>query len=136
MSTNNQDVFALSSEYETLQDMVDKFTFKWPENFTCATQESDGVIIWWNIPVERVKEARQSACVIQGLIPILGNSSIAHMTYYTSRPQKAKKVTKKSKTEKALKNNKQNLTALDWRTSVILPPAESLQLDMMDLLEA
>lgn len=64
----------------TLEQYLSK-EIGWPSNATCATQESDGLVVYWNETVDKVIKARKEASVVSGLIPILGNSKIAHITY-------------------------------------------------------
>ncbi len=80
----------------------------WPDNATCATQESDGLVIYWNETVDKVVKARKEANVLSGLIPILGNSKIAHITYTTK--------------------DGQNYLCNDWLVSVFVPKVSSDEL--------
>lgn len=114
-SSDFKDKFAMESEYENLIDIVKRFTFQWPEEYLCVSQESDGLLIWWKVPTEKVKEAKKSCKdLTMGLIPTLGLRAIAHLEYYTERPKKV--VDKKSPPKN---NNKQQLVGKDWKVAVV-----------------
>lgn len=107
--------FVMESEYEDLIDIVRRFTFKWPEEYLCVSQESDGLLIWWKVPTEKVKEAKASCKdLAMGLIPMLGRSAIAHLDYYVEKPKKV--VDRKNPPKN---NKKQQLVGKDWMVAVI-----------------
>ncbi len=66
----------------TLLDMVKAGGFSWPTGATCLTQESDGELIWWDAPVDRVVEAREVAQTDTGLMPWIGLGSVVNNDYY------------------------------------------------------
>lgn len=55
---NNEPIAAIS--HSALADLM-LMRKVWPDGATCATQEIDGEIIYWNAPVEEVKVARGKA---------------------------------------------------------------------------
>lgn len=44
----------------TLNDVVERIN-EWPSDATCATQDSDGGVLYWNAPVEEVIAGRLRA---------------------------------------------------------------------------
>ncbi|WP_281188443.1 hypothetical protein AAIA71_28600 (plasmid) [Vibrio harveyi] len=57
---------------KTLNELIVLANVPWAESATCATQESDGEILFWSAPFEQVCSARCKADIGDGLIPILG----------------------------------------------------------------
>ncbi len=54
----------------TLMEMVSRVG--WPEGATCATQEIDGEILFWDCDVEEAIKARNEADLSDGLMPLIG----------------------------------------------------------------
>lgn len=54
----------------TLSEMVGRIG--WPEGATCATQEVDGEILFWDCAIEEAIVARAQASVSEGLMPLIG----------------------------------------------------------------
>lgn len=64
----------------TLQELVD--VLPWPGgDVTCATQERDGELLYWNCAIDEVKEARATASLDEGLMPLIGIGSQVHSEY-------------------------------------------------------
>ncbi|MCF6783738.1 hypothetical protein [Stutzerimonas stutzeri] len=53
---------------------------EWPADATCATQESDGEVLYWDAPVEVVEQARLRAGT-GDMIREVGLASQIHATY-------------------------------------------------------
>ncbi|MGI2025632.1 hypothetical protein [Shewanella glacialipiscicola] len=70
-----------------LADLVDMVFSTWPDGVTCATQESDGEILFWSAPIDDVKLARKSASIEKGLIPVLGIGAQEESLYYEINEQ-------------------------------------------------
>ncbi|GAB6264286.1 hypothetical protein [Photobacterium sp. R1] len=83
----------------TLCEMIRKGGFHWPGGATCATQECDGEILWWDAPVAEVRAARKQASRSAGLLPIVGFGHQITANYYAE-----------SEIEKV---------ARDWETAVV-----------------
>lgn len=84
----------------TLLQMVKKHGgYPWPSEATCVTQECDGAILWWSAPVCEVVEARKSADISDGLIPLLGIGDQVSVEYYQI--------------------DGKEVVALDWKESVV-----------------
>ena len=55
---------------ETLSELLQNFN--WAEDATCATQEIDGEILFWSCEIHTVENARATADLRSGLMPLLG----------------------------------------------------------------
>ncbi|MHC5780193.1 hypothetical protein [Aliivibrio fischeri] len=94
----SNDVKAPFSTKSLLQMLVDSGE-AWPRGATCATQERDGEILFWNAPISQVKQAREKACLHKGLIPLIGVGNQVGVIYCSE--------------------NNQPVVALDWKVAVI-----------------
>lgn len=83
----------------SLLEMVKCGNFAWPKGATCVTQECDGELLWWSAPVGDVTEARQTAKLDTGLMPLIGLGDQVHADYYLS--------------------NGQEVVANDWKKAVV-----------------
>ena len=54
----------------TLIEIINKIG--WPEGATCATQELDGEVLFWNCDVEEAIKGRAEADLTDGLMPLIG----------------------------------------------------------------
>lgn len=54
----------------TLLEMTNQIG--WPQGATCATQEIDGEILFWDCEVEEAIKARVEADYVDGLMPLIG----------------------------------------------------------------
>jgi hypothetical protein len=54
----------------TLSEMINHIG--WPEGATCATQEIDGEILFWDCDVDEARKARAEADLTDGLMPLIG----------------------------------------------------------------
>ncbi|MBY7902425.1 hypothetical protein KW459_16065 [Vibrio fluvialis] len=74
-------VFAANADLSLLQ-MIKEGKFRWPNGATCATQDCDGAITWWDAPIEEVCAARVSATPEDGLMPLIGLANSVNEDYY------------------------------------------------------
>ncbi|MBD1389424.1 hypothetical protein IC617_08295 [Neiella sp. HB171785] len=86
----------------TLESMVDIAVGRWPDQATCATQDIDGEILFWQVPIGTVLIARHQALTDQGMIGLLGFAAHVCATYY--------------------EEDEIAFVATDWRESVVSHP--------------
>ncbi|MGR5464887.1 hypothetical protein ACPV5G_18255 [Photobacterium damselae] len=60
----------------SLQDLVNRQLFEWPQAANCATQEQDGSILFWGIPINQVRATRALISDKHKFIEQLGFDSI------------------------------------------------------------
>ena len=83
----------------SLFELIKQGNFPWPRGATCATQERDGAIIWWNVAINKVKNARKKAEPHKGLYPLLGlRREVGQEFYY---------------------EGEQEVVANDWQSAVV-----------------
>jgi len=63
----------------TLNDVVAQVN-EWPSDATCATQDSDGGVLYWNAPVEEVIAGRLRAG-LGDMMPEIGLEAQIHCAY-------------------------------------------------------
>ncbi|MCU8005297.1 hypothetical protein [Shewanella sp. SM96] len=80
-------LFAPTLPDSNLADLVNLVLSKWPDGVTCATQESDGAILFWSAPIPEVERARKSACIESGLLPVIGIGAQEDCHYYEINEQ-------------------------------------------------
>jgi hypothetical protein len=83
----DETLFAPVLQDSTLADLVNMLLSRWPDGVTCITQEVDGEILLWSAPIDEVTLARQSACIEQGLMPVIGIGSQEDSYYYEIHDQ-------------------------------------------------
>lgn len=83
----------------SLLELVKQSDFSWPRGATCATQERDGAIIWWNAAINKVRNARKKAEPHKGLYPLLGVKCEVAQAFYCE--------------------GEQEVAASDWKTAVV-----------------
>lgn len=86
---------------KTLLEMLIASNEPWVNGATCATQESDGGIMFWDAPITEVKAARSTTPTEQELVSILGFGHQLHCAYY------------------AESNEDDFVVASDWETTVV-----------------
>jgi hypothetical protein len=82
-----------------LADIVDRVA-EWPEGVTAVTQESDGELLYWDAPVDEVRQARARA----GTGSMLRELGIKHQIH------------------SAYLNLNNPVLAHDWQVRVVVPP--------------
>ncbi|EGQ8101970.1 hypothetical protein MW344_003802 [Vibrio parahaemolyticus] len=83
----------------SLLELVRQGNFLWPRGATCATQDGDGAIVWWNAAINKVKDARKKAKPHKGLYSLLGiRHEVGQEFYY---------------------EGEQEVVASDWKTAVV-----------------
>jgi hypothetical protein len=70
-----------------LADLVNLVLSKWPDGVTCATQESDGCILFWSAPITEVELARKTASIDAGLMSVIGIGAQEDSHYYEINQQ-------------------------------------------------
>lgn len=94
----SEDVKAPAST-KSLLGMLVASNEKWPSGATCATQEQDGEILFWNAPIEQIKQAREKAGSEHELIPMVGFEKQVSVLYVSEGDQ--------------------DVVAVDWMSSVV-----------------
>ncbi|NMZ14649.1 hypothetical protein HBO07_25590 [Pseudomonas proteolytica] len=83
----------------SLVDVVDRVA-EWPQGVTAVTQEHDGELLYWDAPVDDVKQARARA----GAGSMLRELGIKHQIH------------------SAYLNPNNPVLAHDWQVRVVVPP--------------
>lgn len=96
---NLDEAFFAPSCDMTLLDMIHSKKGSWPIGATCVTQESDGGLFYWSAPVDEVKNARETAALEVGLMPLIGLGEQVHLDYFLL--------------------DEQEVVAKDWKTAVV-----------------
>lgn len=63
----------------SLDEVVSRIN-EWPSEATCATQDSDGGVLYWNAPVAEVIAGRERAG-IKDMMPEIGLGAQIHCAY-------------------------------------------------------
>ncbi|WP_198437565.1 hypothetical protein [Moritella sp. F3] len=71
----------------------------WPKGSTCATQEPDGEILFWNASIEEVTLIRKTTQGNNSLVPKLGKDNVVMATHY---------------------DPSNHFLAIDWKNAVIV----------------
>lgn len=87
----------------SLAEVVDKVA-EWPEGVTAVTQEPDGELLYWDAPVDEVKQARARAGT-ESMLHKLGIQFQIHSAYL---------------------NVNNPVLAHDWQVCVVTPPVAAL----------
>lgn len=82
-----------------LAEMVRSYSKQRLMDVTCVTQESDGELLFWSAPIEKVEAARVQATLEDGLMPLVGFGQLVFSDYYLI--------------------NAHEVVASDWETAVV-----------------
>ena len=88
MQLNNRIIIDLDNECAasivdaSLAELVKRVIHKWPPESTCATQEIDGEILFWDANISEVKKARSEANTNSGLMPLIGIKHQVDAVYF------------------------------------------------------
>ncbi|MHC5208795.1 hypothetical protein [Pseudomonas chlororaphis] len=91
-----------STSLLSLADVVDKVA-EWPKGVTAVTQEPDGELLYWDAPIDDVRQARARA----GAGSMLRELGIKHQIH------------------SAYLNLNNPVLAHDWQVRVVVPPIVS-----------